>query len=96
MDISCGTAHEHQARKVLALLERDQDAFYGYRQYRQRHDPECTQRLPRATGGVEKNQEVLIGRVMKRRGMAWSAQGANNLAKLISAYQEPQTWHDLW
>ena len=55
-----------------------------------------TQRLPRGSGAIEKNQEVLIGRAMKKRGMAWSAQGAHHLAKLIFAYQDKQTWPSLW
>ncbi len=32
-------------------------------------------RIPRASGGIEKNQEVTIGRAMKKRGMAWTATG---------------------
>ena len=91
-----GTAHAKHGRKVLDLLMRDRAALYGWRDYRALHDPQRTQRLPRATGAVEKNQEVLIGRVMKRRGMAWSARGANHLAKLIFAYQDPNTWNHLW
>ena len=70
--------------------------FYGARHYRKRHDPDRTQRIPRATGGIEKNQEITIGRAMKKRGMAWSARGANHLAKLVIAWQDNTTWSSLW
>ena len=33
---------------------------------------------------------------MKRRGMAWSAAGANHLVKLIIAYQDTELWENLW
>ena len=63
---------------------------------RKRHDRDRTQRIPRATGGIEKNQEITIGCAMKKRGMAWSARGANHLAKLVIAWQDNTTWNSLW
>ena len=80
--------------KVLRAL--DGGDFYGARRYRKRHDRERTQRIPRATGGIEKNQEITIGRAMKKRGMAWTARGANHLAKLVIAWQNNTTWNSLW
>jgi hypothetical protein len=68
----------------------------GWKEFRDACDPERTQKIPKATGGIEKNQEVLIGRAMKRRGMAWSERGANHLVKLIMAYQDKQTWNSLF
>jgi len=34
-----------------------------------------------------------IGRAMKKRGMAWAARGASNLAKLIFAWEDKKTWN---
>lgn len=68
----------------------------GWKEFRDARDPERTQKIPKATGGIEKNQEVHIGRAMKRRGMAWSERGANHLVKLIMAYQDKQTWNNLF
>jgi hypothetical protein len=82
--------------KVVGLLERQGEAFYGWKEYRRLHDVEREEWLPRGTGGIEKNQEVTIGRTMKRRGMAWTETGANHLAKLIFAWQEKDTWESLW
>jgi len=86
-------SHEAIDRIVGAL---DNGDFYGWKEYRRRHDPERAQRLPRATGAIEKNQEITIGRAMKRRGMAWTARGAHHLAKLIFAWQDKKTWESLW
>lgn len=80
--------------KVMRAL--DGGDFYGARRYRTRHDPQRTQRIPRATGGIEKNQEITIGRAMKKRGMAWTARGANHLAKLLIAWQDKTIWNSLW
>ncbi len=74
----------------------DAGDFYGARRYRTRYDPARTQRIPRATGGIEKNQEITIGRAMKKRGMAWTARGANHLAKLVIAWQDKTIWNSLW
>ncbi len=79
--------------KVLRVPRRD---FYGTRLFRKLYDPQRTQRLPYATGGVEKAQEITIARAMKRRGMAWTARGAHHLAKLIFAFHHPPSWSDLW
>ena len=83
-------------KKVLRSLDDSARDFYGWKRFRSRHDPERTQRLPRGTGAIEKNQEVTIGRAMKKRGMAWTARGANHLAKLIFAWQDKTTWNSLW
>jgi len=82
------------AAKVLRAL--DHGDFYGWKRFRDRHDPQRTQKIPRGSGGIEKNQEITIGRAMKKRGMAWTARGANNLAKLIFAWQDKYTWNSLW
>lgn len=86
-----GSAKE--LRKVLRVKRMD---FYGTKIFRRLYDPQRTQRLPYATGGVEKNQEITIGRAMKKRGMAWTAQGAHHLAKLVFAFQHKHTWESLW
>lgn len=83
-------------KKVVNLLEEQGAAFYGWKEYRRRHDPEKKEKLPRGTGGIEKNQEVTIGRTMKRRGMAWTRKGANHLARLVLAWQDKKTWQSLW
>ena len=89
-----GRGNPDDLEKVWRALHHDW--IEGWKQFRDRHDPGRTQRIPKATGGIEKNQEVLIGRAMKRRGMAWSANGANHLVKLIFAYQDKETWNNLW
>jgi len=38
----------------------------------------------------------IIARAMKKRGMGWTAQGANRLAKLVIARQDDTTWNSLW
>lgn len=80
-------------QKALRVPRSD---FYGTRLFRRLYDPDKTERLPYATGGVEKNQEITIGRAMKKRGMAWTARGAHHLSKLIFAFQHQQTWESLW
>lgn len=82
------------AAKVLRAL--DQGDFYGWKRFRDRYDPQRTQKIPRGTGGIEKNQEVTIGRAMKKRGMAWTARGAHHLAKLIFAWHDKKNWNSLW
>lgn len=57
--IERSTAHEKHGRKVLELVEREQDAFYGWRHYRQRHDPERTQRLPAPRAGSRRIRKCL-------------------------------------
>lgn len=88
-----GSGASDPLRKVLRVPRRD---FYGTRLFRRLYDPDKTQRLPHATGGVEKNQEITIGRAMKRRGMAWTARGAHHLSKLIFAFQHRESWESLW
>jgi hypothetical protein len=88
-----GSGASEPLSKVLRVPRQD---FYGTRRFRLLYDPERTQRLPYATGGVEKNQEITIGRAMKKRGMAWTATGAHHLSKLIFAFQHSQTWESLW
>lgn len=80
-------------RKVLRVSRTD---FYGTKRFRRLFDPEKAERLPHATGGVEKNQEITIGRAMKKRGMAWTVRGAHHLTKLIFAFQHKETWESLW
>lgn len=62
-------------------------------------------RLPRAlrrgrmrivgTGVVEKHQDLVVGRRMKRRGMRWSRRGADNLLAL-QARRFSDRWPDRW
>ena len=82
--------------KVTALLATRPAELYGWQQFRRRYDPQRQLRLPRGTGGIEKNQEITIGRVMKRRGMAWTERGAHHLVKLIFAQSDPPIWNSLW
>jgi len=82
------------AAKVVRVL--DQGDFYGWKRFRDRYDAQRTQKIPRATGAIEKNQDVTIGRAMKKRGMAWTAGGAHHLAKLIFAWQDKKIWNSLW
>jgi hypothetical protein len=96
MHLRRGWGNAEALKKVVNLLEEQGAAFYGWKEYRRRHDPEKEERLPRGTGGIEKNQEVTIGRTMKRRGMAWTRKGANHLAKLVFAWQNRKTWQSLW
>jgi len=88
-----GSGSREPLKKVLRVPRRD---FYGTKLFRFLHDPERTQRLPYATGGIEKNQEITIGRSMKKRGMAWTARGAHHLSKLVFAFQHKDTWESLW
>jgi hypothetical protein len=80
-------------RVLRALADADVD---GWKRFRRLHDPDRTRRIPRASGAIEKNQEVLIGRTMKKRGMAWTRRGANHLVKLVIASQNHTTWNSLW
>jgi hypothetical protein len=88
-----GSGRQEPLRKVLRVPRKD---FYGTRLFRRLYDPQKTQRLPYATGGVEKNQEITIGRAMKKRGMAWTPRGAHHLAKLVFAFEHKETWESLW
>lgn len=47
------------------------------------------------TGVVEKHQDILVGRRMKRRGMRWSRLGADNLLAL-QARRFSGSWPDRW
>jgi len=78
--------------RLSRRLAENGDDLQGWRRFRNLHDPERRQRIPRATGVVEKNQETVLARVMKGRGMAWTARGANHLAKLIKASLYPEEW----
>ena len=88
-----GSGSREPLLKVLRVQRKD---FYGTRLFRRLHDPQKTQRVPYATGAVEKNQEITIGRAMKKRGMAWTARGAHHLSKLIFAFHHSHTWESLW
>jgi len=91
-----GSGDREAIKKVLHVVGDGGADFYGWKRFQNRHDPDRTQKIPRGTGGIEKNQEVMIGRAMKKRGMAWTAHGANHLAKLIFAWQDKTTWNLLW
>ncbi len=88
-----GSGSSDPLRKVLRVPRKD---FYGTRLFRRLYDPDRTERMPYATGAVEKNQEITIGRAMKKRGMAWTARGAHHLSKLVFAFQHKATWESLW
>lgn len=83
-------------QKLSRVLAANGDDLQGWRRFRDLHDPQRTQRIPRATGAVEKNQETLLVRAMKGRGMAWSAPGANHLVKLIKASLYHEEWKSIF
>ena len=82
--------------RLITVLEQHSDAPRRASRWRKRWNVPAEERVPRGTGAVEKTQEVLIGRAMKRRGMSWSESGANDLVKLIMAYQDERVWSALW
>ena len=47
------------------------------------------------TGVVEKHQDIMVGRRMKRRGMRWTRRGADNLLAL-QARRFSRRWPDRW
>ena len=78
--------------RLSRRLAENGDDLQGWRRFRNFYDPERLERIPRATGAVEKNQETVLARAMKGRGMAWKARSANHLAKLIKASLYPEEW----
>jgi hypothetical protein len=64
-------------RDLAGYLEGPGEDLYGSRRLR-KAGVELPPRL-QGSGGIERNVDVLVGQRMKRRGMSWTLQGAENL-----------------
>lgn len=64
-------------RELLTYLTNAGDDLYAIRKLRR-----AGRRLPprlQGSGGIERNEDVLVGQRMKRRGMSWTKSGASHL-----------------
>jgi hypothetical protein len=73
-------ADEERAREVMRLRGYLMDNYYGLRDYRLEVSGEGL----RGLGAVEGNVDKLFADRMKKRGMSWTKEGANRMARLIS------------
>lgn len=73
-------ADREKAKEVMRLRGYLMDNYYGLRDYRL----ETSGQGLRGLGAVEGNVDKLFADRMKKRGMSWTKEGANRMAKLIS------------
>jgi hypothetical protein len=79
-----------KAREIMRLRGYLMENCYGLRDYRLVVDGDGL----RGLGAIEGNVDKLIADRMKRRGMSWTKQGANSMARLISLRErgDLNTW----
>ncbi len=66
--------HRQELKEFTAYLETNLDGIH------------YQTKAPIGSGVVEKMADIVVGRRMKRRGMSWSKEGANNLLALRDRY----------
>ena len=52
--------------------------------------------LVSSSGAMEKNIDVVIGRILKKQGMSWTKEGASNLLKLRILRHNEINWEEFW
>jgi hypothetical protein len=82
------TKHEGRLDELIGYLRNRQESIVNYRERRQR------QRYI-GSGAVEKANDVIVARRMKRRGMHWSEETADALAALKTLWLN-QGWDLYW
>jgi len=73
-------ADKERAEEVMRLRGYLMDSYYGLRDY----GVEISGEGLRGLGAVEGNVDKLFADRMKKRGMSWTKEGANRMARLIS------------
>jgi uncharacterized protein UPF0236 len=79
---------EARLDELIAYLESREESLVNYRVRR-------VQRQYIGSGGVEKGNDLLVARRMKRRGMHWSLETADSLAALKTLWLN-QGWDRYW
>jgi len=86
-----------EAEKLDELLDYLEDNWEGlYGSWSLRGKVKAQEVLVVGSGAMEKNIELMIGRRLKKGGMSWSREGANNLLKLRVKKQLPDDWEGWW
>jgi len=86
-----------EAGKLDELLDYLEDNWEGlYGSWSLRGKVKAEEVLVVGSGAMEKNIELMIGRRLKKGGMSWSREGANNLLKLRVKKQLPEDWEEWW
>jgi len=80
--------------ELLDYLEENWEGLYG--SWSLRGKVKAQEVLVVGSGAMEKNIELIIGRRLKKGGMSWSREGANNLLKLRVKKQLPEDWEGWW
>ncbi|HWO71866.1 MAG TPA: UPF0236 family protein [Actinomycetota bacterium] len=82
------------AQETRAFLERGAPAIWAFQELRRQGAPAelCT----RGSGVVEHTIDLQVARRMKRQGMFWSREGANNMLALRALLADPAAWRAWW
>jgi hypothetical protein len=88
-----GRIEEEKAEDLANYLEANKDGIWGSKKLLGQAPKEV---LVVGSGAVEKTQDIFISRRMKRRGMHWSREGAENLLALRSLSQDNKAWNRFW
>jgi len=81
-ELACGDSGAEEKRQEDSLLMIE--------------EPPTGSLLDPHQGGMRKSIELMIGRRLKKGGMSWSREGANNLLKLRVKKQLPEDWEGCW
>jgi hypothetical protein len=92
--VARGRLDSEVARETRAFLELNAPAIWAFRQLRRRGAPAelCT----RGSGVVEHGVDLQVARRMKRQGMFWSREGANNMLALRAVLADASAWRAWW
>jgi hypothetical protein len=82
------------ARETRSFLELNAPAIWAFRSLLDRGAPPelCT----RGSGVIEHNVDLVAARRMKRQGMYWSRDGANNMLAMRALAADPTAWRAWW
>lgn len=82
------------ARETRSFLELNAPAIWAFRSLLDRGAPPelCT----RGSGVVEHNVDLVVARRMKRQGMYWSRDGANDMLAMRALAADPRAWRAWW
>jgi len=92
--VASGRLDPKVAAETRSFLDLNAPAIWAFRDLAHQGAPPelCT----RGSGVIEHTIDLLVARRMKRQGMYWSREGANNLLALRSMLLDPPSWRAWW
>lgn len=83
---------EDEAHNLLDYLRGNQPRLHAAAELKKQGAP--PELCVRGSGAIEHNVDLVIARRMKRRGMFWSREGADNMLALRCAALDPDRWKE--